>query len=87
MHRDALVQGFGFGLLERTKQQFAHSLAEVSTKEGVQQRIDARVEVRHQEGERREQGVEVRIALVVRGPGREEEIIVNNQKVVCTCVN
>lgn len=65
MHRDPLVEGFVFVLLEGAQQQLAHSLAEVPTEEGVQQRVDARVEVRHEEGERRKQGVEVGVTFVV----------------------
>lgn len=62
------MQRFAFALLEGAQQQFAHSLAEIAAEEGVQQRIDARIEVRNEKGERREQSVEVRVALVRYGP-------------------
>lgn len=51
-----------------TEQQFPHTFSEVLRQERVQQRIDAGVEVRDQEGERREQGAEVAVALVAAGP-------------------
>lgn len=69
VQRDTLVERFVFVLLEGTQQQLAHAFAKVAAQEGVQQRVDAGVEVRHQEGERCEECVEVGITLVVGGPG------------------
>lgn len=46
------MQRFAFALLEGAQQQFAHSFAEVATKESVQQWIDARIEIRDEKRER-----------------------------------
>lgn len=44
------------------------SPSEVFGKEGVQQGVHPGIEVSREEGERREEGAEVRVAVVVRRP-------------------
>lgn len=68
VQRYSLVQRFAFALLEGAQQQLAHALAEVAAEEGVQQRIDAGIEVGDEKRERREECVEVGVAFVGDGP-------------------
>jgi len=52
----------------RAVQQLAHTLAKVARQEGVQQRIQAGVQIREEEGRHGQQSAEVRRAIVVRAP-------------------
>jgi len=49
-------------------QELAHALAEVARQEGVQQRVQAGVHVRDEEGRHGQQGAKVGRAVVVRAP-------------------
>lgn len=49
-------------------QKLTHPPAEVARQEGVQQRVQAGVHVRDQEGRHGQQGAEVRRAVVIRAP-------------------
>lgn len=69
------MQRFAFALLERAEQQLSHALAEISTEKGVQQRIDARIEVGDEERERREECVEVGVTLIRVGPIKPKKSI------------
>lgn len=52
MHRR--VRGrLALALLPGAEEQLLHALAKIATEEGVEQRINARIEVRDQKGERR----------------------------------
>lgn len=55
-------------LLEQTLEHFLDAVPKVSAEERVEQRIHSRVEVGDQERKRSEQGVEIRVPLVVLGP-------------------
>lgn len=73
VQRHALVQWLAFALLEGAQQQFTHPFAEIATEEGVQQWIDARIEVRDEKREWREERIEVRVTLVRVGPESKYE--------------
>jgi len=49
-------------------QELAHALAKVTRQEGVQQRVQAGVHVRDEEGRHGQQGAEVRRTVVARAP-------------------
>lgn len=55
-------------LLEYTLEHFLHPVPKVPAEKCVEQRIDARIEVGDQKGQRREEGVEIGVSPVVLGP-------------------
>lgn len=64
-----------FGSLEDAGQHLAHALAEVAAEKGVHERIEGGIEVGGEKSERREDGVEIGVALVrIRTVGDEQEI-------------
>lgn len=54
-------------------QQLAHTLAKVARQEGVQQRVQARVHIRDEEGRHGQQCAEVRRVIVIRAPVSPED--------------
>lgn len=67
------------GLLEHTLEHLLDTVPKISTEEGVQQRIHTRVEVGHEEGERGQNSIKIRVSLVVLGPaqGRKRKRNIN----------
>lgn len=52
----------------RAEQNFSHASSEVFRKEGVQEGVDSRVEVSGEERQRREEGAEIRVAVIAGRP-------------------
>lgn len=71
---------FHFTTTPGAHHQLTHTLPEITAKEGVQQRIDAGIEVGHQEGQRREQSIKIWVSTIGPRPTKQQTIIQCNKR-------